>query len=50
MIDLFTIDISQIVDLGTRVATAGAIRFGEVSGDDVFERIVGIAVVIYEMG
>lgn len=48
MIDLIGIDISHIVELGTRIANAGAIRAGEVVGDGVFEYIVGVAVVIYE--
>lgn len=46
---IFGLDIAQIVDLGTHVATTGAIRAGEIVGDDIFEYIVGIAVVIYEM-
>jgi hypothetical protein len=50
MIDLFGIDINHIVELGTQVATIGAIRAAEVTGDDVFEYIIGVAIVIYEMG
>lgn len=49
MIDLLAIDINHIVELGTQVATSGAIRAAEVIGDDVFEYIIGIAIVIYEM-
>ncbi|MGN6375769.1 MAG: hypothetical protein ACTHMG_09460 [Sphingomonas sp.] len=51
MIDLFAIDIGSIVDLATRVATAGAIRLGEaVAADDVFEHVIGVAVVVYAQG
>lgn len=50
MIDLFSIDIRHIVELGTQVATAGAIRLGEMAGDDIFERVIGVAIVIYEQG
>jgi len=50
MIDLLTIDIAAIAELGTRVATAGALRAMEISGDDIFEYIIGIAIVIHEQG
>jgi len=43
------IDVDQIVDLGTQVAIGGAIRMGEIVGDDIFEYIVAIAVIVYEM-
>jgi hypothetical protein len=47
---LVRIDPSEIVDLDTRVAMHGAIRAGEsASTDDMFELIVGIAVLIFEM-
>lgn len=49
MIDLLSIDINHIVELGTRIATTGAIRAAEVVGDDIFEYIVGIAVLVYEV-
>lgn len=42
------IDINQIVELGTHVATVGAIGAGEVARDKVFEYIISVAVVIYE--
>lgn len=45
--DLFGIDLAHIVDLGTQVAAAGAIRVGEIVGDDVFESLVGIAVLVH---
>ncbi len=44
----FGIDIGQIAELGTQVAITGAIRMGEMVGDDVFELIVAIAVIVYE--
>lgn len=47
--DIFTIDINSIVDLGTQVATSGAIRAAEVLADDVFEYIIGVAILIYEV-
>lgn len=43
------LDIDHIVELGTQVAISGAIRFGEIVGDDVFDYLVAIAVIIYEM-
>jgi hypothetical protein len=42
-------DIDQIVELGTQVAIGGAIRLGEIVGDDIFEYIVAIAAIVYEM-
>ena len=50
MIDLLTIDIAAIADLGTRVATAGALRALEFASDDIFEYVIGIAMVIHEQG
>jgi hypothetical protein len=47
--NIMGLDIAHIVDLGTQVATCGAIRVAEMVGDDVFDYIVGIAVVMYEM-
>ncbi len=47
--DIIGIDIDQIVDLSTQVAISGAIRMGEIVGDDIFEIIVAIAVIVYEM-
>lgn len=46
---VFGLDVSQIVDLGTQVATTGAIRAAELIGDDIFEYIIGVAIVVYEM-
>ncbi|WNO53909.1 hypothetical protein [Stakelama saccharophila] len=43
----FGLDMDEIVDLGTEVATAGALQqMGD--GDEVFEMIVGVAVVVYQ--
>ena len=47
--DLFSIDIAQIVDLGTQVAQHGAIRATDFFADDMFEYIVGIAILIHEL-
>lgn len=47
--NVFGIDINHIVDLGTQVATSGAIRMAEQVADDVFEYIIGVAILIYEV-
>ena len=46
---MFKIDIGEIAELATQVAVAGAIRVADGSGDETFEYVVGIAVLIYEM-
>lgn len=44
------IDLGEIVELGTQVAVHGAVRAAEMASvDDLFELLVGIAVLIYEM-
>ncbi|WP_448662416.1 hypothetical protein ACG3SL_17375 [Sphingomonas sp. CJ20] len=44
------IDFGDIAELGTQVACHGAVQAGEVMGiDDLFELIIGIAVLIYEL-
>lgn len=43
------IDIDDIVQLGTQVATTGAIRAVEMGADDLFELVIGVAVLIYEL-
>lgn len=43
------LDIAQIVDLATQVATAGAIRAAEMTADEVFEYIIGMSIVVYEI-
>ncbi|WP_404367283.1 hypothetical protein AB5I39_12485 [Sphingomonas sp. MMS24-J45] len=47
--DIFSIDINHIVDLTTQVGTSGAIRSLEMVGDDVFDYIIGVAILIYEV-
>ena len=47
---LVQIDMSEIAELGTQVAVNGALRAAEVGGaDDLFEMIIGIAILIYEI-
>ena len=46
--EIFSIDIRQIVELGTQVANSGAIRAVEHVADEMFEYIVGITRVVYE--
>jgi len=46
---LFGIDLAEIVELGTQVAGTGALRAGEAIADDVFEMVVGIAMLVYEL-
>lgn len=48
-VDIFSIDINQIADLTTQVGTSGAIRSLELVGDDVFDYIIGVAILIYEV-
>lgn len=43
------LDIAHIVDLATQVATTGAIRAAEMTADEVFEYIIGMAIVVYEI-
>lgn len=48
--ELVRIDPGEIVELGTQVAMHGAVRVAEMaSADDLFELLVGIAVLIYEI-
>ncbi len=46
---LVRIDFGEIAELGTRVAAHGALRAAEASVDELFELIVGIAILIYEI-
>jgi hypothetical protein len=47
---LIQIDLGEIAELGTQVAINGALRASEVQGvDDLFEFLVGIAILIYEI-
>ena len=43
------LDINTVVDLRTPVAQSGAIRSVEIAGDEVFEYVIGVALVIYAM-
>lgn len=47
--DLIGIDLAKIVELGTQIAGTGALRAGEMIADDVFEMVVGIAMLVYEL-
>lgn len=47
--DIFSIDINHIVDLGTQVGTSGAIRALEQVGDDIFDYIIGVVILVYEV-
>jgi hypothetical protein len=46
---LVQIDPGEIAELGTQVAMHGALRLGDVGADDLFELIVGVVVLIYEL-
>lgn len=46
--DLMGVDILQIAELATTVATTGAIRAAEIVGDDMFEYTVAIIELVYE--
>lgn len=45
---MITLPLAEIAALGTQIATHGALRVAEVAGDEVFEMLVAIAVLIYE--
>lgn len=47
--NIFGLDIGHIVELGTQVATTSAIRATEMVADDVFDYLVGVAILIHEM-
>lgn len=47
--DIFGIDIGHIADLTTQVATSGAMRAVELVADDVFDYIIGVAILVYEL-
>lgn len=46
---ILKLDPAEIVDLGTQIAGSGAIRGLEIESDQVFESIIAIAVLIYDM-
>jgi len=41
-------DLNQIVDLTTQVATSGALRATEFVSDEIWGMIIGIAILVYE--
>jgi len=45
---MITLPVTEIASLGTQVATHGAIRAAEVAGDQVFEMLIAIAILVYE--
>jgi hypothetical protein len=47
--EMLGLDIGQIIELGTKVAMTGAIRAADLIADDVFEYIIGMAIVVYEI-
>lgn len=47
--EVFSIDIHHIADLATQVGIGGAIRALEQAGDDVFDYIIAVAILIYEV-
>jgi hypothetical protein len=47
--NILGLDIDQIVQLGTQIATTGAVRAFEATGDDLFEMVIGVAFLIYEI-
>ena len=46
--NLYGIEISHIVELGTNFATTGAIKAVEVVADEVFDYVVAVAILIQE--
>lgn len=45
----FRLDAGEIVDLGTQIATSGAIRPLEAEVDQLFEYVIAVAILIYDM-
>lgn len=45
----FSLDLAQIAELPTQIATSGALRVVEVASDDIFEYVIAIASLIYEL-
>lgn len=44
----FGLDLHQIADLGTQIASTGAIRALEAHTDRVFEYVIAVAILIYD--
>jgi hypothetical protein len=45
---MIALPLAEIATLGTQVAAHGAIRIAEFAGDEVFEMLIGIAILVYE--
>ncbi len=45
---MIALPLAEIATLGTQVATHGALRAAEIAGDEVFEMMISIAILIYE--
>lgn len=45
----FKLDLSAIADLPAEIATAGALRVAEHVNDDIFEYVIAVATLIYEL-
>lgn len=45
----FTLDLADIAELPTQIATTGAIRAAEVASDELFEYVIAVATLIHEM-
>ncbi|HEY0624246.1 hypothetical protein [Sphingomonas sp.] len=45
---MITLPLAEIAALSTQVATHGAIRATEIAGDDIFETLIAIAILVYE--
>ena len=44
----FKLDLAQIADLPTQIASSAALRVAEISGDDIFEMVIAVVTIIYE--
>lgn len=45
---MIALPLTEIATLGTQIATHGAIRAIEIAGDDIFEMMIAIAILVYE--
>lgn len=45
---MITLPVAEIATLGTQIATHGAMRTSVLAADDIFEMLIGIAVLVYE--
>jgi hypothetical protein len=45
---MISLPLAEIAELGTQIASHGAIRFGEFVNDEIFEMLIGIAILVYE--